>query len=134
MKKGYIKTIEAVIAIVLILMVVYFVIPRNVKIIEKVPSNVKSSQEFIINEISSNKALRNCIIEDVNCENNESLISLVEENVPIGYNYTFKICDSTNCLTSTPMDKSVYMDDVFIASTLEEQKPKIFRIWMWAKG
>ena len=56
-KKGYIKTIEAVIAIMAILIFLFTTFPdRSIKESDT-PKIVKSSQEFIVNEILTNEEI-----------------------------------------------------------------------------
>lgn len=132
-KKGYIKTLEAVVAIVGILVFIYAIIPDRSIQESKVPPVVKSSQEFIINEISTNEKIRDCVINNPLCENSDIIKNAIKNNIPTGFDHAFKICENTNCLTNTPFDRSVYLTDVFIVSTLENQNPKIVRIWIWRK-
>ena len=129
-KRGYIKTVEAVIAIVAVLIFVVTTVPNRSLEDSGVPPIVKSSQEFITTEISTNEEIRECVIENPLCENADIMKQIIENNLPNGYDYTFKICNTSNCLTTTPLDRSVYLTDVFITSTIEEQNPKIVRIWI----
>lgn len=135
-KKGYIRTIEAIIAIVLILLFTYQVIPRTTQQGSKTPEIVEDSQNFIIQELSTNDTLRDCIINHNPPSNPcEKVASVIEENLPAGYSYTYKICEETSgCLAieETPTDRSVYVKSLFIASTLEQRKPKIVKIFFWA--
>jgi len=130
-KKAYIKTLEAVIAIVAILVFVYAIIPDRSIEDPKTPPVVKNAQNFIIKEISSNELIRDCVINNPLCENSDLIKNTISNNIPAGFDHAFKICETTNCLADTPFDRSVYLTDVFITSTLENQQPKIVRIWIW---
>lgn len=130
-KQGYLKTIEAVISIVAVLIFIFTILPdRSIQKTE-VPPGLKNSQDFIVREILVNDTLRKCVVVNPLCESSALMTSVVEDNLPFGYNYTLKICDTTNCIAETPFDRSVYLTDVFITSTLNEQNPRIVRIWMW---
>ena len=132
-KKGYIKTVEAFIAIIIILIVVFFILPERPKQEFETPPIVESAQNFILNELTYNETARDCVITNRLCENSIVFTSIIESNIPAGYNYTAKICDTTTCVVPTPIDKDVYVSDIIISSTLEEQKPKIVRLWIWSR-
>ena len=133
-KKGYIRTIEAIIAIVIILIVIFTLIPKKIEKSAKVPSIVEASQNFILNEIAFNDTIRECIVNNTECENSSILTSIIEKNIPAGYEIAYRICDTSNCVINTPVDKDVFVNDIFVASTLETQNPKIVRLWTWRKS
>ena len=129
-KKGIMKTLEAMIAIVILLIIIFTIIPKRIDFEEEIPINVKTSQEFILNTLSDNDSLRDCVINNPLCKNNNDMQRFVEDNKPLGYNYDFEICNKADCVVNTlPVDKAVYVNDVFISEG--EESPKIFRIWMW---
>lgn len=133
-KKGYIRTVEAIIAIVIILIVIFTLIPKKIEKSAKVPSIVEASQNFILKEMTVNETIRECIVNNTECENSTIFKSIIEKNVPAGYEVAYKICDTSNCVTNTSIDKDVFVNDIFIASTLETQNPKIVRLWTWRKS
>jgi|TARA_Y100000310_G_scaffold38954_1_gene36550 hypothetical protein len=130
-KRGYIKTVEAFIAIIIILIVVFFLIPERPKQEPSTPHIVESAQNFILNELTLNDSARECIVSNPLCENSITFTHIIDSNIPPGYEHSVKICDTTNCVVSTPSDKDVYVDDMIIASTLKKQNPKIVRLWIW---
>jgi len=131
-KKAYIRTVEAFIAIIILLMVVFFLIPRESEQEPDVPNIVEGAQNFILNELSYNETSRECIVNNPLCENSIVFTSIVEQNIPFGYDYSIKICDTTNCVVPTPINKDVYVSDIVIGSTIESQNPKIVRLWLWS--
>lgn len=133
------KTLEAILAIILILVVVYTIIPKYVEPKPEPPLAVQDAERFVISDITNDDALRALIIDSTD---NAVLASTVEahirERMPVNYDFTCAICPQTSsCIVLTPLDKAVYMSDVFVASTmgvpLAQQKPKIVRFWMWNK-
>lgn len=131
-KKAYMRTVEAVIAIIILIIFIFTVIQRPPKSEHKIPLNVQEAQNAIIKEATLNNSIRNCIITNPLCHNSIIMQNLFQENIPVIYNYTFKICEETTCLANTPF-KTVYVADVFISSTYEDKKPKILRFWIWEK-
>ena len=62
-KKGYIRTIEAVLAVIIVLSVIAYVTHEQSIKKFNTPSLVKSSQNAVLNIISNDLALRLCVIE-----------------------------------------------------------------------
>ncbi|MEM4244764.1 MAG: hypothetical protein QW404_03585 [Candidatus Nanoarchaeia archaeon] len=135
-KRGYLKTLEAIIAIILLLVVFYTIIPKYVEPKPTPPLAVQDAQRFIISDISNNEELRTTII--TTSDPSDVVEATIKKNMPPNYDFVCAICTNTSaCVTTTPFDKVVYMSDVFIASSvgpsLAEQSPKIIRFWMWNK-
>lgn len=130
-KKGYIKTLEAIFAIVLMLIFIYSTIPPKTIPPPKVPPPVTSAQHFIIGEITHNDTLREYIVTEHPAAE-DAINDLISEHVPLGYDYTMALCDVTSCVATTPLDKSVYVTDTFIAANNLTQNPRIVRIWFWS--
>lgn len=148
-KKGFLKTLEAVIAIIIAVAAVYLIIPKGVEPAPDPPLVVKSAQNSIVNSISNDDGLR---VEILDLKDDQSLPGepqkieevqnkvqqSIEEYMPPNYDFRCAVCRKTDhCILPTPLSKVAYMSDVFIASSLslelENQYPKIIRFWMWPK-
>lgn len=140
-KQGYIKTLEAVIAIVIILIFTFAVTPKPVPSY-KLPSSVENAQEYILEEITMNPGIRALIMEadPDNPEDPDSIAAytaiggIVDTNLPTGYAYAVGICEESACASSsTPIaeERSVYTAEAMIASDGIAGTPRIVRIWMW---
>lgn len=137
-KKGYLKTLEAVLAIVIILLFTFSITPRPEQDLG-VPQNIKNTQDFILSEIENNNSIRSYVVnsDDSDAAYNlayKSIDGLINENMPGGYSYTFGICDMSSCIsniTSLALETSIYSQDVLIATDGEKQNPKVIRLWMW---
>lgn len=144
-KKGYIRTLEAVIAIVTILTFTYSVMPKAEADTGKTPYLVKSAQDYITSEIAENSNYRGLITgyslsTDVvignQAPNLPQIDDLIKKHTPPGYNYTALLCKQTGCLTDVP-SKNVYVTDIMITGAPTpgiDNEPRIVRIWMWAAG
>jgi hypothetical protein len=133
-KKGYIKTIEAVIAILIILGFIYVVTPKQNLPKETTPQNIESAEDFIINQVLYNSTYRDCVIND----NRLCIDNFIKKNTPFGCYYQFEMCNtSTSCLQELgivlPIDKSIYSKNVLISQENNQIKPKVFRVYMWEK-
>lgn len=150
-KKGFIRTLEAVIAIVLILGFIFYITPKVVEFEEKVPEDVVNTKEFILNQILFNKEYSNCIMgaeigassnEHGNCESalekcgkKEDIMNLFSKYIPYGYNWWCEICDETKktctSLGEDALKKSIYTNTIFIYKSGNTYN--IMRIYIWKK-
>lgn len=143
-KKGYIKTLEAVIAIIMIITVSYTLIPRSVEKPPEPPLIVQDAMKFTNQKVETDEYTREKIVPyegttntwDPDEENPfDRLTSLVNESMPIAlYDFSCAACSSPSlCIINTPLTRNVYTTDVFIASGGGEQNPKLVRVWLWEK-
>jgi len=136
-KKGYIRTLEAVIAIVIILLFIFTVTPERVINPKKAPPQIESAQNYIFQKIENNPGLRAMVIGssgDGECKDVAPEINdLVFDNLPPGFDFVCAICSTTSCVfTPEGITTSVYMDDIMITPYDVHGSPKIIRVWFWA--
>ncbi len=132
-KRGYIKTLEAVISIVGILIFTFGITPRELSNPNEVPFVVENALKYVTSTTSSDEAIRQQVLNG-DPAGNESIMALIVANVPSGYAYEVQVCSETTCLAQTPPPNvSVYSDDIIIAGTdgAGVAKAYIIRIWMW---
>jgi len=138
-KQGYIKTLEAVIAIVIILIFTFAVTPKPTPSYQ-LPSSVENAQNYILEEIAGDDDVRAAVME-FDPESSEEAYGLINDivatNLPTGYAYTIGICIESACssnATSIAEDRSVYTAEAMIGSYgVVDTAPRIVRIWMWRK-
>ncbi|RME55002.1 hypothetical protein D6777_02000 [Candidatus Woesearchaeota archaeon] len=147
-KKGYIKTLEAVISIVGILLFTIGVTPREIPNPNEIPFVVQNAQDYIIEQLQlepyRQKVLDmnfdaggEVVVDDKFLDANDTITNLVQNNLPPSYSYEFKICSTTTCLAKNPpIGVSVYSDDVMLAglNSAGEPKVRIVRVWFWPLG
>jgi len=136
-KKGYIRTLEAVIAIVIILIFIFTMMPKKEPNPKDVPPRVDAAQKYILQEIANTPELRQEAIEtqeeDNECIEGGLIEQLIQANVPPGYSYACAVCSSTGCVFMPEgVTTSVYMDDILITPDDATLGPKIVRLWFWA--
>ncbi|MEK6820604.1 MAG: hypothetical protein AABX71_02730 [Nanoarchaeota archaeon] len=128
-KKGWLRILEAFIAIILIagvLIVLY------VRVIEK-PREVEelyNLQETVLEEIASSNELREAVLNN----QREKLIDFIAERVPAGFTFNITICEVGEiCALEKYRGEGVevYSSERIIAGTLEEYNPKKIKIFMW---
>ncbi len=132
-KKGFVRTLEAVIAVVIVLGIMLVLTPAKQPETD-IPANLKQSQAFILNHIATNENFRNCIMDTTvygECRASCAAIDgFVGNNVPKGYDYRCEICSSAStCSNPLPLDKSLYTDSRFIAT----DPAKVIRVVFWEK-
>lgn len=151
-KKGFIRTLEAIIAIVLLLIVSVVVITRPSHDNESsVPPVVEASQNIIVQTLRLDESVRSCVLNANSCAGQEDAVSqVIEKYQPRGYDYAYRLCGTPNCVCGAqvgpsddpacqifsddkvfPTKGEVYMADAFISASSSAQNHTIVRFWMW---
>src|SRR3989344_6917374 len=102
-KKGYIRTLEVVIAIILILIFIFSVLPKKQTEESKTPREIDLTSDRILNEVQNNGKFRGCVIEDVppNTPDKKSAEQCINEFItdnnliPQTLDYKVKVCDTS---------------------------------------
>ncbi|MBI2672619.1 hypothetical protein HYX16_06825 [Candidatus Woesearchaeota archaeon] len=147
-KKGFIKTLEAIISIVLLLGLVLFIFSGNSNILKRTPQVVESTNTFVINEFLNNETFRNCFINtnsnlcteidffttSENRKCGEVIGDFLLKSAPTGYDNKCEVCISSKSCTdlNIPVDKSVYTRSGFIYSE-KEKEGRIIRNYIFEK-
>jgi hypothetical protein len=134
-KKGFIRTLEAVIAVVMILGLLFFLIPEQKTPTGEVPAQIKQAQSYILEEISLNSGYRNCITSAVpgQCQGGclDTLNIFITKQAPLGYATACEVCQSSlSCADlQLPIDKSIYTDSIFIAK--QATTSRVLRVYFY---
>ncbi|MEK6882871.1 MAG: hypothetical protein AABY22_24825, partial [Nanoarchaeota archaeon] len=111
-KEGFLRTLEAIISIVLLLGLILYILSGSAKIIPRTPDVVTDTNDYIINEFLNNPAYRKCFalatsgecdkaLSDTppeNCKTN--IINFVQKAMPPGYTYSCEVCQSSKSCTT----------------------------------
>ena len=133
-KKGFIRTLESVIAVVVVLTFIYVITLKTETPTGEIPFDIKDTQKFIFQEVAFNDNYRQCILTSSpgsacpsGCLN--QIDQLITSNKPSGFNHACEVCaTSLSCATlNLPVDKSVYTDSVFIS----KDKFRVLRVYFW---
>ena len=140
-KKAYIRTIEAVIAIVILLFASYMVVPKVISNPKETPYVVESVQNYVLDQVSDNKTLRMLIVNytiggSSTLTANISLDGIIKQRLPPGYSYSSVICMNPDCVVLPPLQTSVYMDDALITGKASngQQVIRLVRVWFWREA
>ena len=128
-KKAYIKTFEAIAAILLVLLVITYVNKTRDKDLS-VPKDVTLFQGTAIAEIYNNETKRACVFkEDTNCLDFSNFI-------PSNLDYEVSICKApctTPQFANLPEHKTVYAKSFVVAANLTHYEPKLVSLYVWRK-
>lgn len=146
-RRGWIRIVEAFVAILLIAGIVLIVIERDQAEREDVSSGAYTSMVAILREIQLNNTLRNEIVSvqnsslpveweefDVQAPKTKAKIT---EKTPGYLECVGKICATNDiCLLTQDQEnqgKTIYAESVIISSTLQTYNPRILKLFCWTK-
>ena len=146
-RKGWIRVVEALIAILIIAGIVLIVINQNENKKEDLGALTRSYQIAILREIQLNNSLREEIVGisvPPSIENNSfsAVASLtwnkITEKTPSYIECAAKICaindpNDPSCLFANSLGKTIYAQSVIISSTLQNYNPRLLKLFCWMK-
>jgi hypothetical protein len=132
-KKGYLRIVEAFIAIMLIAGVMGFIFVQQNKSNNQ-SDEIHHIERIILEKISNDNELRQAVLDDDINKLNETIGVFI----PTDYTYTFRICEIKDiCGLERANDyytkNEIASEEVSISSTLETYNPKKIRIFAWVK-
>ena len=156
-KRGYIRTIEAIIAILILFGFIIFVIQKSPEVLTKVPESVSNAQRSILDQIANDEALRNCVLSydlegnkhctdfnyfpqgpdcryNNNGYDNTTIEVLIENTLPSNYGYACEICPQTlSCAQDLgiPIEEDIFTDTTLITNGV---KTRLVRLYIWEKN
>jgi hypothetical protein len=148
-KRGFIKTVEAIIAIVIVLIVIFTLSKKVGNAEEYDVESVRSLMDGVLEGVSENEGMRDCIVtltiparglvySEYNAGNgdcgNDIVNKYVRDTLPKRFRYSMLVCEA-NLVCNIPdlPEGSVYTSAVLITSSVraEMYKPRAIRLWMW---
>jgi len=123
------KTLEAVIACILLLVFLVEVMPRTLEKEDATPTDILVMEDTIVKSLSTN------LRDEVLREDNESVRMFLSSTVrdDLDFNFTITSLESELVLPKLPLDRSVYTKTVIIGANLTENNPKLVRIYLWRR-
>jgi len=144
--------LEALIAVLLLFGFIIFIHQRGNNVQKEIPSVVRESQQFILDEIAHNSYFVNCVLNYASsdgpggaCKDNTFVLNdgsflcgvkmdqFIISSKPITYDYACEICPrSLSCLSdnSVPAQKSVYTATTFLVG--DGTNEKVIRLYFWS--
>ena len=128
-KKGFIKILEAFVAILIITGVMVFVYVNQIQK-PSLDDSINQLLRLILEDIANKPSLRQAVLSADNSTINNSIRGFI----PSEYQYDFKICDLNKlCKTDAIIKKEIYSREITISSTLQDYNPKVLKIFIWEK-
>ena len=140
-KKGWIKIVEAFIAILLIAGVLLMVINKGYSEKEDISMKVYTSELQILREIQQDLDLRDEILDldeellPIRWEDNDFPLNLknnIISRIPNYLNCEAKICATNDpCFFDKTIDGDVFVRDITITTNLTTYSPKQLKLFCW---
>ena len=131
-KKAYIRIIESVIAIMIIMGVVLVILSNQVQKVD-ISEEVYEKQRYIIDVITNNESMRTEIVGG----RTETVNDFISKNLPNTWDFTTNICEVEEvCNKNTPNDRDIYVSETIISSNLTDYpnaRSRKLRFFVWRK-
>ena len=129
-KRGFIRILEAFIAIMIISGAMAFIYVNQVQKPNEAEA-IRELERIILDEIANNQTLRQDVLDSNLIKINNTISKFISND----FNYDFKICDLNElCKLDTFIEGEVFSDEVTVSSTLKDYGPKVLRIFIWEKN
>ena len=134
-KRGWIRILEATIAILLISGVLLVMYSRSVDKVD-ISERVYSLQQEVLMDIALDSVLRDYALTD----DELALDVFADTKMPNAFNFRVRVCAlGTACkLNSTDViatrNKDIYVESIVIAGTHDTYDPKKVRLFVWEEG
>ena len=129
--KGFLRILEAVIAIIIIFMFTYYIMPKNTEKSDVEGDKIRLLQKTILNEISYNEGFRDCILGKLGknldgWDTCKSDITTYAEGLDKRYQGKISIvrCSitSTDCESCVVDSNNVYVSEIFVSGYGQKQR------------
>lgn len=118
-KKGYLKTVEAVVALLILFGVILYSISLRQIDDPSVPEDIDLLQRTILNSVEYDDSYRDCVF-DVTCTDLQDLFDIVPSN--LAYNYTVD-----EMFVKEGVD--LYVDSIIIVNATGDART--FSVYFW---
>jgi len=134
-KRGWIRIVEAFIAVLLIAGVLLIVINKGYVGKEDISESVYKSQVAVLREIELDNTLRQKILDvELGAEVPEDVLDKISNRIPSYLECGSKICGLNEiCELEEYPKKDVYAQSVAITATVTDYNPRQLKLFCWAK-
>ena len=125
-KKGFMKTIEALIAVLMLIGFLVYILPSGEE--EEKATDLEVFMDGVLDTFMYDQYYRVCAIErDLDC-----LTGFINESISYAYSYKLQFCDGMDCIVPSDLpDENVYVEDRLISSSFEEKNMVLVRLFCW---
>jgi len=138
-KRGWIRIVEVVIALLLISGALFIVINKGYIGKKDISSQVYDVEVSILREIELDSSLRTSILSIVNLPTSEedidsAIISKINQRKPDYLECKIRVCEMNKvCALETYVEKDVYAQTVAITANLETYSPRQMKLFCWER-
>lgn len=128
-KKAWLKVMEAVIAILIIIGAVVFIMAGSAPK-KDISSIAYEKEKYILDLISKNYSLRSDILNNNNLNVNNTIIKMI----PLSWDFETRICGIDDLCEGlrTPIDREIYASEIVVTSVNTKYEPKKIRMFVWS--
>lgn len=127
-KKGFLRILEAFIAILLIISVLLVLYTSTVSKPKK-SEEIYRFQETILNEIAANSVLRRAVLQEP--PDTDLIRTYIASRIAPGFAFEIKICTVNEICELDVYKEEMFSTSRIISSDLQEYNPKQVKIFMW---
>lgn len=130
-KRGWIRIVEAVAAIMLLAgVLLVFAARSNPK--PDTSATFNSLERVILDDISTNEAMREEILKSDIERNNTKIQDFIRIRLPSGISFNYSICNAADtCFNlAVPTNINVYADDILIGALNGDNKKFVLFLWI----
>ena len=124
-KRGWLRIVEAFIAIMLIMGVLLILYSRGIE--PRRAEEIYNFQKTILDEVAANPGLR----ENVLSENEQAVEDFVRDSIPAGFSFEVRICEPGDICGLPDYHEELYASERIISATLQTYNPKKVKLFMW---
>ncbi len=122
-KKAFVKTLEAFIAVILTFVFIVVVLQRFN------PGEKRVENVYIMSVLEQNVAFRACAID----QNQTCVESNVAALLPAKFGFNVSISSDPDHVLEGLPKKQIYVDSVYIAGNNTQYRPQIVKLYYWTK-
>jgi len=129
-KGGWLKVLEAAIAITLLIGVLVYMMSTSAPR-KDISGDVYEKEKYILDMISKNDSLR----DDIMANKTDNINFTIQKMIPVTWDFETKICKLDDICEGSrrPVDKNVYSLEIVVSSNMTSYNPKKLRLFVWEK-
>ncbi len=133
-KRGWIRIMEAVVAILIMASVLIVLYTNNAPQVS-FSSYISDLQIRILGDVADSPKLRNEVLASEEGGNTTDLVVFMRDSIPTNFNFAVRVCslENSGCPLGQSLDQEVFVEDRIISSNLTTYDPKMLRLFIWEK-
>lgn len=122
-KKGFMRTVEILVAVIITFMFIIFVIPKYIEFQREGPDLE------ILRILEDDDEFRGCVLE----EDRACVNSKINDTIPMRYDYNFDVSEDPGVGRYDLPEKHIYVETTYIAGNETTYTPKTVKLYYWIR-